>query len=212
MAIRDNDVMFIFEPYQTNHLSTATPTCFSTDGKVDEECEGKKADRPSFEITLAMLKLRTPARVLHRRQEPKTRSRCFCTRAQVTEAAHRLSCSDAGSFTCILLSCKHRSSTHLLTSHARLARRRFGKDRGKAGCIVQTLCMPLTLTQRLKSALWYSVGQIVDAVSLEQDLNATPQFIGALTEMVWTQIRACSTGCHVATLLITPQRKRRARH
>jgi len=42
--------------------------------------------------------------------------------------------------------------------------------------------------EELKSALWYSVGQTVDAVSIEQDLNATPQFIGALSEMLWAQI------------------------
>ncbi|CAI9632123.1 unnamed protein product [Alternaria burnsii] len=42
--------------------------------------------------------------------------------------------------------------------------------------------------ERLKSALWYSIGQFVDEKSLENDLNATPQFIGALTELVYTQI------------------------
>ncbi|TKA64173.1 hypothetical protein B0A49_05969 [Cryomyces minteri] len=43
-------------------------------------------------------------------------------------------------------------------------------------------------TERLKSALWYSIGQIVDEDSLRLNINATPQFIGALTEMVWAQI------------------------
>ncbi|GAB7355711.1 hypothetical protein MBLNU459_g6410t1 [Dothideomycetes sp. NU459] len=43
-------------------------------------------------------------------------------------------------------------------------------------------------TERLKSALWHAVGNIIDAISLEQDINATPQFIGALTELLWTQI------------------------
>ncbi|RCI08684.1 hypothetical protein L249_4857 [Ophiocordyceps polyrhachis-furcata BCC 54312] len=42
--------------------------------------------------------------------------------------------------------------------------------------------------KRLKSALWFAVGQIVDEESMRRDLNATPQFIGALTELVWTQI------------------------
>lgn len=42
--------------------------------------------------------------------------------------------------------------------------------------------------QRLKSALWYAIGQIVDEESLKRNRNATPQFIGALTEMVWAQI------------------------
>ncbi|KAK1761024.1 kinetochore component CENP-S-domain-containing protein [Echria macrotheca] len=42
--------------------------------------------------------------------------------------------------------------------------------------------------ERLKAALWYSIGQIVDAESLRRNRNATPQFIAALTEMVWVQI------------------------
>ncbi|WZH45063.1 kinetochore component CENP-S-domain-containing protein [Fusarium acuminatum] len=42
--------------------------------------------------------------------------------------------------------------------------------------------------ERLKAALWYAVGQIVDEESLRRNRNATPQFIGALTELVWTQI------------------------
>jgi len=32
----------------------------------------------------------------------------------------------------------------------------------------------------------------MDAISLEQDINATPHFIGALTELVWTQIANAS--------------------
>ncbi|OCK88663.1 uncharacterized protein K441DRAFT_587642, partial [Cenococcum geophilum 1.58] len=47
--------------------------------------------------------------------------------------------------------------------------------------------------QRLKSALWYSIGQFIDEECLRQNLNATPQFIGALTEMVWTQIGTTDT-------------------
>lgn len=43
-------------------------------------------------------------------------------------------------------------------------------------------------SQRLKEALWFSIGQIVDEESLRWNRNATPQFIGALTELVWTQI------------------------
>lgn len=42
--------------------------------------------------------------------------------------------------------------------------------------------------QRLKSALWLAIGRIVDEETLELGVNATPQFIGALTEMAWTQI------------------------
>lgn len=48
--------------------------------------------------------------------------------------------------------------------------------------------LQLTSKQRLKAALWYAVGQIVDEESLSRNRNATPQFIGALTELVWTQI------------------------
>lgn len=44
------------------------------------------------------------------------------------------------------------------------------------------------LEQRLKSALWFSIGKIVDEETLKLGVNATPQFIGALTEMVWAQI------------------------
>jgi len=42
--------------------------------------------------------------------------------------------------------------------------------------------------EKLKAALWYSIGQTVDAVTIAQDLNATPHFIGGLSEMVWAQI------------------------
>ncbi|ROW06074.1 hypothetical protein VMCG_04505 [Cytospora schulzeri] len=45
-----------------------------------------------------------------------------------------------------------------------------------------------TYSQRLKAALWFAVGKMVDDESLRRNRNATPQFIGALTEMVWTQI------------------------
>lgn len=42
--------------------------------------------------------------------------------------------------------------------------------------------------ERLKSALWYHVGKIVDEESLKRRRNATPQFIGSLTELVITQV------------------------
>ncbi|PSR94328.1 kinetochore component CENP-S-domain-containing protein [Coniella lustricola] len=42
--------------------------------------------------------------------------------------------------------------------------------------------------ERLKAALWFAVGKIVDDETLRRNRNSTPQFIGALTEMVWTQI------------------------
>ncbi|KAH8682903.1 kinetochore component CENP-S-domain-containing protein [Tricladium varicosporioides] len=42
--------------------------------------------------------------------------------------------------------------------------------------------------ERLKAALWFSIGKIVDEETLRLNTSATPQFIGAFTEMVWTQI------------------------
>ncbi|KIW06385.1 hypothetical protein, variant [Verruconis gallopava] len=44
--------------------------------------------------------------------------------------------------------------------------------------------------ERLKSALWYHIGQLTDSTLLDSgsENNATPQFIGALTELVWAQI------------------------
>ncbi|SPQ21825.1 5717c0a8-2e49-4c3b-b204-a7eaf5d7462e [Thermothielavioides terrestris] len=47
--------------------------------------------------------------------------------------------------------------------------------------------------ERLKAALWYAVGKIVDEESLARNRNATPQFIGALTDMVWHQIETVAT-------------------
>ncbi|KAK7427964.1 MHF histone-fold complex component [Neonectria magnoliae] len=47
--------------------------------------------------------------------------------------------------------------------------------------------------ERLKAALWYAIGQMVDEESLKRNRNATPQFIGALTELVWTQIENVAT-------------------
>ncbi|GKZ45478.1 hypothetical protein AbraIFM66951_008119 [Aspergillus brasiliensis] len=46
----------------------------------------------------------------------------------------------------------------------------------------------VNLEERLKSALWLSIGKIVDEETIKLGVNATPQFIGALTEMVWAQI------------------------
>lgn len=40
--------------------------------------------------------------------------------------------------------------------------------------------------EKLKSALWYSIGRAVDSLS-PADQNATPHFIGALAELVWSQ-------------------------
>lgn len=47
----------------------------------------------------------------------------------------------------------------------------------------------LTFTpQKLRSALWFQVGKIVDEESINLGVNATPQFIGSLMELVWAQI------------------------
>ena len=50
-----------------------------------------------------------------------------------------------------------------------------------------------TKNEKLKAALWFSTGQTVDAVAISQDLNATPHFIGGLSEMVWAQIANVTT-------------------
>ncbi|KAH9901870.1 kinetochore component CENP-S-domain-containing protein [Xylariomycetidae sp. FL2044] len=42
--------------------------------------------------------------------------------------------------------------------------------------------------ERLKNALWFAVGKLVDEETLRRNRNVTPQFIGALTDMVWGQI------------------------
>ena len=47
--------------------------------------------------------------------------------------------------------------------------------------------------QRFKAALWYNIGKMVDSETIQDGTNATPQFIGALTEMVWTQIGELSS-------------------
>lgn len=45
-----------------------------------------------------------------------------------------------------------------------------------------------TKEDRLKAALWYNVGQMTDNICLDQNLNTTPQFIGGLSEMLWSHI------------------------
>ncbi|KAF3191061.1 hypothetical protein TWF106_001337 [Orbilia oligospora] len=45
-----------------------------------------------------------------------------------------------------------------------------------------------TEQERLKSALWYHVGKLVDEACLDLSVNATPQFIGSLTELAWVQL------------------------
>lgn len=56
------------------------------------------------------------------------------------------------------------------------------------------------LGDRLKSTLWYHVGQVVDEETINLGVNATPQYIGSLTELVWAQI-GMSTGQTCALVL-----------
>lgn len=44
--------------------------------------------------------------------------------------------------------------------------------------------------ERLKAALWYSIGQMVDDESIRSNTNATPQYISALTELAWSQLES----------------------
>ncbi|KAB5575834.1 kinetochore component CENP-S-domain-containing protein [Coniochaeta sp. 2T2.1] len=46
--------------------------------------------------------------------------------------------------------------------------------------------------ERLKASLWYAIGKIVDEESIQRNRNATPQFIGSLTELVMTQIESAA--------------------
>ena len=43
--------------------------------------------------------------------------------------------------------------------------------------------------EKLKAALWFTMGKTVDSIAVAQDINATPHFIGGLSEMVWGQIQ-----------------------
>lgn len=47
--------------------------------------------------------------------------------------------------------------------------------------------------ERLKAALWHLIGKTVDAVAVEDNVNATPQFIGSLTELVHAKITTAAT-------------------
>ncbi|KAM0529574.1 hypothetical protein ACHAP9_003861 [Verticillium nonalfalfae] len=57
--------------------------------------------------------------------------------------------------------------------------------------------------ERLKAALWFAVGQMVDEESMKKNRNATPQFIGALTEMVWEQIGKFLAARHAGRTTVT---------
>jgi centromere protein S len=51
---------------------------------------------------------------------------------------------------------------------------------------------PAVLKDKLKSALWFHIGKIVDEETLKLGVNATPHFIGSLVELVWTQIESAA--------------------
>lgn len=53
---------------------------------------------------------------------------------------------------------------------------------------------------RLKSTLWYHVGQLVNEETINLGMNATPQYIGSLTELVWAQIGKWSIDINVVFL------------
>lgn len=44
------------------------------------------------------------------------------------------------------------------------------------------------MDDRLKSTLWYHIGQLVDEETINLGVNATPQYTGSLTELVWAQL------------------------
>lgn len=61
------------------------------------------------------------------------------------------------------------------------------------------------LEDRLKSTLWYHVGKLVDEETINLGANATPQYIGSLTELVWAQIgqyRRTITYEHMESLIM----------
>ncbi|PBP17682.1 apoptosis-inducing TAF9-like domain 1 family protein [Diplocarpon rosae] len=49
------------------------------------------------------------------------------------------------------------------------------------------------IREKLKASLWFSVGKLIDEECRRLNTTATPQFIGAMTEMVWAQIETVST-------------------
>lgn len=85
------------------------------------------------------------------------------------------------------------SPSHILTNPPHGLQHPTGRARRGTFSLDQPLAHPLTCrVQRLKSALWYTIGQFVDSSaldSLDADFNATPQFIGALTELVYAHIQ-----------------------
>jgi hypothetical protein len=65
--------------------------------------------------------------------------------------------------------------------------------------------------ERLKAAVWFSVGKIVDEESVRRNRNATPQFIGALTELLWTQLGVLHLSSSTTRFLLNMSREHRTR-
>ncbi|KAK5662985.1 hypothetical protein OQA88_6399 [Cercophora sp. LCS_1] len=60
--------------------------------------------------------------------------------------------------------------------------------------------------QKLKEALWYHIGKYVDKETARRGLNATPQYIAALTELVWNQIgKSTPYILHSGAFILTPR-------
>jgi hypothetical protein len=55
-----------------------------------------------------------------------------------------------------------------------------------------------------------SIGKIVDEETIKLGVNATPQFIGALTEMVWAQIGIFYYFMPWLSVLVTDSLQRRS--
>ncbi|PBP24870.1 apoptosis-inducing TAF9-like domain 1 family protein [Diplocarpon rosae] len=49
------------------------------------------------------------------------------------------------------------------------------------------------IREKLKASLWFSIGKLIDEECRRLNATATPQFVGAMTEMVWAQIETVST-------------------
>ncbi|KAG4431137.1 hypothetical protein IFR05_013374 [Cadophora sp. M221] len=46
--------------------------------------------------------------------------------------------------------------------------------------------------EKLKASLWFSIGKLVDEEAALLNTTATPQFIGAMSEMVWAQLETAA--------------------
>ncbi|KAI9049649.1 hypothetical protein LZ554_006674 [Drepanopeziza brunnea f. sp. 'monogermtubi'] len=49
------------------------------------------------------------------------------------------------------------------------------------------------INEKLKASLWFAIGKLIDEECLRLNTTATPQFIGAMTEMAWAQLESVAT-------------------